>query len=285
MKPFYPAMGASLAWSLKIGEPVGICTGEKKKSAEYIFKAPQAAEAERDAVLASYGVCAELAGVCRVLGWTTVYNPGEDFLSIVCSRVWASRNGQGLLFCWDTFLAALMAAGLGKQELSIQIAKNMLNCMGEDRYVPNVRNAVGAKTAHSQPPDGSMCVRAICEIAQDTSIAEPLLDSLLTWDRWWAEERSVDDFLCWGSEASRANWGASYERISGHKKGAMFESGLDNSPMYDNATYDESRNLLMFADVGLQCFYIRDCQDLAILMEAMGDLKRRQSCVREPSDS
>lgn len=266
--PFYPAAGPSMAWTLQ--GPIGIYTGPEQDM-ERLRAGLEAAKGARDAELAAYGNGAELAGVCHsALGWTTVYNPGEDFLSIVCSRVWASRNGQGLLFCWDTFLAALMAAGLGHSRLGIRIARNMLDCMGEDEFVPNVRNALGSKTTHSQPPDGSMTVRAICNLADDPTLAAPLLDALLTWNRWWEKERTIGDWLCWGSSPSTADWGSSYEKASGGKQGAMFESGLDNSPMYDDATFDEERGLLLLADVGLQSFYIRDCQDLALLMEANG---------------
>ncbi|MGF1448605.1 MAG: trehalase family glycosidase [Opitutales bacterium] len=264
--PFYAASGPSLGW--RFTQPIGITTSENP-AMDAIQAGLEAARAARDDVLARYGGGAELAGVCHsALGWTTVYNPGEDFLSIVCSRVWASRNGQGLLFCWDTFLAGLMAAGLGQPDLGLQIVRNMLDCMDADAFVPNVRNAVGSKTTHSQPPNGSMCLRAICEVIDDPGRAAPLLDALLTWNRWWAEHRSVDHLLCWGSSPSSAGWGSTYEKASGGKVGAMFESGLDNSPMYDDAVFDDTRGLLLLADVGLQSFYIRDCQDLAALMQA-----------------
>lgn len=143
--PFYPAAGPSMAWTLQ--GPIGIYTGPEQDM-ERLRAGLEGAKGARDAELATYGDGAELAGVCHsALGWTTVCNPGEDFLSIVCSRVWASRNGQGLLFCW-------------------------------------------------------------------------------------------------GSSPSTADGGSSYEKASGGKQGAMFESGLDNSPMYDEATFDEERGAL-----------------------------------------
>jgi neutral trehalase len=45
--------------------------------------------------------------------------------------------------------------------------------------------------------------------------------------------------------------------------GAILESGLDNSPMYDTATYNPELHLLEYADVGLMSLYIADCDALA----------------------
>ena len=50
----------------------------------------------------------------------------------------------------------------------------------------------------------------------------------------------------------------------------MWESGLDNSPMFDDATHDNESHRLMQADVGLMSLYILDCQSLSDLAGALG---------------
>jgi len=53
-------------------------------------------------------------------------------------------------------------------------------------------------------------------------------------------------------------------------QGAKWESGLDNSPMYDSAVFDTTRHLMMMADVGLMSLYITDCKSLAQIAGVLG---------------
>jgi neutral trehalase len=52
-------------------------------------------------------------------------------------------------------------------------------------------------------------------------------------------------------------------------QGAIFESGLDNSPMYDGTTYNAQTHLVEFADVGLMSMYIADCDALAEIADTL----------------
>jgi neutral trehalase len=56
----------------------------------------------------------------------------------------------------------------------------------------------------------------------------------------------------------------------GTRAGAILESGLDNSPMYDDATYNPGTHTLEFADVGLMSMYIADCDALATIADDLG---------------
>src|SRR5208337_1724234 len=51
----------------------------------------------------------------------------------------------------------------------------------------------------------------------------------------------------------------------GTRAGAILESGLDNSPMYDSTTYNAQSHVLEYADVGLMSMYIADCDALATM--------------------
>jgi putative isomerase len=51
---------------------------------------------------------------------------------------------------------------------------------------------------------------------------------------------------------------------------AMYESGLDNSPMYDGVPFNPSTNVLELADVGLMSFYVADCRALAEIARLLG---------------
>jgi putative isomerase len=56
----------------------------------------------------------------------------------------------------------------------------------------------------------------------------------------------------------------------GTREGAFLESGLDNSPMYDDASYDPTTHRLMLGDVGLMSLYIADCDALAEIADTLG---------------
>ena len=46
-------------------------------------------------------------------------------------------------------------------------------------------------------------------------------------------------------------------------QGAAYESGLDNSPMYDSVSFSKDKNMLALADVGLMSVYNMDCESMA----------------------
>ena len=56
----------------------------------------------------------------------------------------------------------------------------------------------------------------------------------------------------------------------GTLQAAKYESGLDNSPMYDDAPFDPAAHQMRFADVGLISLYVADCDALAEIARALG---------------
>ena len=67
----------------------------------------------------------------------------------------------------------------------------------------------------------------------------------------------------------------------GTMQGARYESGLDNSTMYDAPGYDAATNRMMLADVGLMSLYIADRDALVGaasggVRELRGDLDRER---------
>ena len=90
----------------------------------------------------------------------------------------------------------------------------------------------------------------------------------MRWNRWWAEHRDKQGYLTWGSDPG--NQPANLDDKSrGTWQGVIFESGLDNSPMYDGSTYNSETHLLEYADVGLMSMYIADCDALAEIATAL----------------
>jgi glycogen debranching enzyme len=115
---------------------------------------------------------------------------------------------------------------------------------------------------------GAITVLGLYEKFHERWFLEEAYKPLLSWNRWWAAHRDMDGYLTWGSDPD--NQPANLDDDSrGTHQGAEFESGLDNSPMYDGTFYDPQTHLLELADVGLMSMYIADCDALGTIADAL----------------
>ncbi len=205
------------------------------------------------------------------LAWDTIYDPFNDRVVSPVSRIWSCSWGGWVLFDWDTYFAAWMA-GVEHKELAYANAIAITDEITERGFIPNFSMPSGFKSRdRSQPPVGGMVVKALCERFGETALAELLFDKLLEWNRWWPEHRDQDGYLCWGSDPYEPVTGCGYETLPINTRFASaLESGLDNSPMYQDMPYDPQTHRMQMADVGLMSFYIADCQALGALAERIG---------------
>ncbi|WP_460913071.1 MGH1-like glycoside hydrolase domain-containing protein [Spirosoma areae] len=198
------------------------------------------------------------------LAWNTIYDPELRGVVAPVSRFWNTFfGGQYVLFDWDTYLSAYMA-GLDNRPLAyanaVEATKNI------DRYgmVPNYVAGGGLGSPdRSQPPVGSLVIRELYRQYHHRWLLELTFDRLLRWNRWWPTHRDTDGLLCWGSDKLPPD-GAAHSW-----QGAAYESGLDNSPMYDGVPFNSQTNQLQLADVGLTSLYIADCKALAELAQIL----------------
>jgi hypothetical protein len=114
-------------------------------------------------------------------------------------------------------------------------------------------------------------VLAVYERFGERWFVEEVFDGLLRWNRWWPGHRDTDGLLCWGSDPYEPRVG-NYWELNGvnERFGGALESGLDNSPMYDDVPFDRERHQLMLADAGLTSLYVWDCDSLAALAGVLG---------------
>jgi putative isomerase len=203
------------------------------------------------------------------LGWDTIFEPeGQRVISPV-SRVWSVGWGGWVIFDWDTFFASTMA-GIGDRDLAYADAIETLRGETAQGFVPNYARAGNWKSAdRSEPPVGAITVLGLYRKFGDRWFLRETFPALLRWNMWWAEHRAMDDYLVWGSDGD--NQPANLDDSTrGTRTGAILESGLDNSPMYDNAVYNQKTHVLEYADVGLMSMYIADCEALATIAHTLG---------------
>ena len=250
--------------SMPLDSTVGVSTG-RLRSIEEIGAIVERAKAAQQARVEAFGDLADVyAAIQTVMAWDTVYEPEKGRVISPVSRIWNVGWGGFVLFDWDTYFAAYMAS-IDNRDLAYANAVEITREKTERGFVPNFGTVCNYKSRdRSQPPVGSMVFRELYRRYGDLWLLEEVFDDLLEWNRWWVAHRDNNGLLCWGSDPYEP-LGNAYWEIAGVNAtfGAALESGLDNSPMYDDVPFDRQRHLMKLADVGLNGMYIMDCEALA----------------------
>jgi neutral trehalase len=212
------------------------------------------------------------------LAWDTIYEPEKDRICSPVSRLWNINWGGYVLFDWDTYFSALIAS-MENRELAYANAIAITREKTEAGFIPNFGAADDDKSRdRSQPPVGSLALRELYRKFREKWLVEYLFEDLLIWNRWFAEHRRLPNGqLCWGSEPFEGRLGRRWETGGVNElPGAALESGLDNSPMYDDIPFNKTTHLMELADVGLTGLYILDCECLADLADLAGRSEGRE---------
>jgi glycogen debranching enzyme len=248
---------------------VGISTGHRRTLEEIQATIDSQRAAYEKATQAAGNNAPLLDAIETTLGWDTIYDPSKSRVISPVSRAWSVSWGGYVLFDWDTFFASTLAS-IGDKDLAYANAMEILNEETPQGFVPNYARPGGWKSFdRSEPPVGAITVLGLYEKFHDRWFLADTFASLMRWNRWWAEHRDTDGYLAWGSNDDTQPQDPD-DGGSGTRGGAILESGLDNSPMYDAAAYDHSTHMLEFADVGLMSLYIADCDALAKIADALG---------------
>ena len=234
----------------------------------------QQERAKLDAQNQRYGTHSESYTAMKTcLAWDTIYESEHDRICSPVSRLWNNNWGGYVLFDWDTYFAALMAS-VESKELAQLNAIAITDEVTESGFVPNFGAADDLKSRdRSQPPVGSHVCLEIYRKWPEKWFLEKVYPVLLQWNRWFAGHRMTPEgYLCWGSDPFAVRNGRWSELMSVDDwQGAAFESGLDNSPMYDGMDFDPQTHLMKLADVGLMGLYIMDCRCLTEIARILGD--------------
>ena len=245
-------------------QKIAVYTGSKK-SLQEIETIISGKEKEFNQSTEKYGQLKDAYEAMQsVMAWNIFYDAENQRGIASVSRIWNEAWGGYIIFDWDTYFAALMAS-LDFKELAYSNAIAITNAITERGFVPNLEASNGLKSFdRSQPPVGSMVCKLIYDKYHEKWFLEQVYDKLLTWNRWWDKERNNQGYLSWGSDAHP-------EGMDGHSlQGAKWESGLDNSPLFDDATFNGEKEMLDLASAGLMGLYVGDCNYLAEIAEVLG---------------
>ena len=255
---------------LPMSEPIAI-SSDASKSIWEIEQIISKARTKVSARKSGYSHATELYNALQtVLAWNLIYEPACDRVIAPVGRTWNVGWEGWILFDWDTYFAAYMLS-IDNKELAYANAIAITNEITDKGFIPNFGSARCTSEDRSQPPVGSFVVKEIYRKYHEKWFLKEVFDELLRWNRWWPGNRDLDGYLCFGSDPyEHGKLPAWLEKGIGTKKGAKWESGMDNSPMFDDAPFDSISHRMMQADVGLMSLYIWDCQNLSEIASILG---------------
>jgi putative isomerase len=269
---------------LALDSPVGISTG----TARDIDEIGRLIEVQRNNLeqeSRAYGKLSEAyIAVQSGIAWNTIYEPRLDRVVSTVGRLWNQEYGGYCLFGWDNFFLAYMTS-LASRDLAFANVLEHLGGATEEGFIPNDNRGNGSKSwDRSQPPVGGLMVREIYKRYPERWFLEAVFDPLLAWNRWWPARRDNGGLLSYGSHPAKNPFD---EPATQSKRTAGYESGMDDSPMYDGVPFDSKTHTLALQDVGLTSLVIADSEALAEMADVLGrreearELRERAKRLRE----
>lgn len=252
-------------------QEVAFFTG-KTRSLDQIKKLMNKRDARNRARLYKYGNHSEVyAAMHNVLNWNTIYDPFNHMLITPLDRE-LSEDWGGYHLNGNTsyFTSAMFALDNKWRAYSNAIA--ITGSITENGYLPGYTAAFKQHSVPywSQPPAGSLICLMIYNKYKDKWFLREVFDKLLTWNRWWEKSRENRGYLSWGCEPVT---GVEKEE---RKKAAINESGLFNSPIFNDVIFNPGTNKIELAPVDLLSLYIADCLSLAEIADILDKTFEKQ---------
>ena len=260
-----------------------------------------AAAARQAATLAPFvaaGLDDAFAGAHSAVVWNAFFSSFEGVV-VPINRLWDFGGGY-VLFEWDTFLACKMMSVLALNPaegggaigtpsgIVLDLALNTFAQMALGRtLLGHIPNDVGGLHISIELTEPYVAAQALRDIAQAFPGARTAWFVQLMWpiifgsvDWAWAWRRSEgmlsggpgapSPLLCWGANAFQPS--DDVLNLSPSLQVARYESGLDNSPMYDAppVTFNESTGHMELYDAGATGLFVGELKALAGLAAVAG---------------
>jgi hypothetical protein len=207
-----------------------------------------------------------LAPIANQLNHSKLYNDETGRVAHVVSRGWCEPGGQ-ILFEWDSFFNAVLAS-LDDSAGAKATFHAILNTAQPDGMIPNYTDINGKVSAdRSQPPVGALCAWKLYERWQDSAFLDSVFPALERWHAWWFSPRPSNGLPYRdGNRNGLLEWGTE----TGVLQNARYESGLDDSPMWDDAVMDSTSRTMMLDAVDLNALWAADALYLAQIADVIG---------------
>ena len=203
-------------------DPVAVTTGKRRTLSEAQAAVDEARVAYEASVAKNKATGPIVDAIETTLGWDTIFEAEKGRVVSPVSRVWSVGWGGYVIFDWDTFFAATLAA-VGDKDLAYANAIEILREETAEGFVPNYARAGNWKSFdRSEPPVGAITVLGLYQQFGERWFLNQTFPALLKWNNWWAEHRDVDGYLCWGSDGQ--NRPANLDDSSGGTRRELFSN-------------------------------------------------------------
>ena len=214
------------------------------------------------------------------LGWMILYQPDTGGRYIPAGRRWIfpkldNTLEEWTIFEWDSFFNALELA-LEDKEMAYSMLREVLDIMYPNGNIPNWRGGTRGTLDRSQPPVGGYCTwKVYLRWGKEKELLQMAYPKLKKWHRWWLtdvetgkprRDGNQDGLLEWGGD--KGEYIPSWEDASGLQR-AKWESGMDDSPLWDEATYDEGSWTMKLNALDLNCLYALDSRCLSLMAQEL----------------
>ena len=249
------------------------------------------------------------------LAWLSLYTPFEGIITVVSRRPsWDFGFGY-TLFEWDSFIAVYMIASFQNsyaarqlaQATFIQIVKSKVMTPSGFTFTPNYATGTIASRDRTEPPLAAKVLDEMVRMwstsggsgfsesaeAQDEVVRLTALvyDDLVSEVEWFHLRRRTGSaqLITLGSDPNTPIFG---DIEVNDMQAARYESGLDNSPMYDDDTlFDTTSHHMQLYDVGMTALYLTATLSLQSITDSTqigtqyGDQLRRRYAEMAPLTS
>jgi glycogen debranching enzyme len=254
-------------------------SADEDDAADLAFDVDAARQRAESVAIGSSGWLGRAAeGYQRALTWNTVIRTDLGRVITPTSRDFVCQARGGFygtwaLHGWDTFFCGLTATWID-HDYARGIYEQMLEQVTPDGFVPNrVSDERGRTDDRSQPPVGAYTVlksylsSGLSDQTRELRLLTDAYPRLLGWHDWWTRaRRGPHGVLAWGSDPTGDPKSATVDST-------RRESGLDDSPMYDDIQYNPATHTMNLADVGLNALHAADSEALAAIAERLGETR------------
>ena len=222
--------------------------------------------------------------ITNSLHWSVLYQPGSHRLYPPAGRAGIFPRPDGGQDHWtiladNSFLNAL-ELGLESQKLAGDALAAALETQYPNGNIPNWRGRSSGTADRSQPPIGAFVVLKLFGRLGDMEILRRAYPYLQSWHDYWTAPRpnglarrdgNDDGLLEWGSDKALVGQDVpSWERNASGRMRAVWESGQDDLPNWDDAPFSEESGTLMLNCVDLSSLYALDAWCLAEIASVLG---------------
>jgi hypothetical protein len=229
------------------------------------------------------------------LFWMALYQNGHHRYYTPAGRRWVFPGPDGqpdhwTIFEWDSFFNSLEMSS-ESTKLAFDVVRAVFETQYPNGNIPNWRGRFGGTPDRSQPPIGSFVVLKLFLKTGNLEFLNYAYPYLVNWHDFWTarlpngqlrRDGNGDGLLEWGSDSHLvAKETPPWEKEAAGKQRARWESGQDDLPNWDEATFNDHTGTLEMNCVDLNSLYALDSYCLAQIADFLGKEADRKKYLEE----